>query len=245
MNIDTSSLLHTRLAPPVLRGWPRVQAQWVNYIKRAALRQLHASNAGERLLLRIYLIGEQATEIALQRELVTEPPDWLVRQMDQHLAEEQEHVRAFGAALAERGEINVTQHHAQPDWLSRRKIAQWHTIAHRYEASFASGLLVPAFAIGLCAEQMATRVLERHLQWLNQQPESDPLQPLLVRVLADEGRHVQLCSDTLARLLEPHEQPAFSKMLAEIRAIDRSWSVTGAIGLLLMGLALRLLPQRS
>lgn len=244
MNTDTSQVLRNSLAPPVLRGWPRLQAKWVNDIKRAALGQLHASNAGERLLLRIYLIGEQATEIALQRELVTEPPEWLVRQMDQHLAEEQEHVRAFGAALAERGEVNVAHSHAQPDWLSRRKIVQWHAIARRYEASFANGLLVPAFAIGLCAEQMATRVLERHVLWLNQMPESHPLQPLLVRVLADEGRHVRLCSDTLTRLVEPHEQVAFKKMLDEIRTIDRSWSVTGAIGLLLTGSIFRLLPER-
>lgn len=244
MNTDTSQLLQDSFAPPALPGWPRLQAQWVNDIKRAALRQLHASNAGERLLLRIYLIGEQATEITLQRELVTEPPDWLVQQMDQHLAEEREHVRAFGAALAERGEDNVAYSHAQPDWFSRRKIAQWHAIARRYEASFANGLLVPAFAIGLCAEQMATRVLERHVQLLNEIPESHPLQPLLVRVLADEVRHVRLCSDTLTRLVEPHEQLAFKKMLDEIRTIDRSWSVTGAIGLLLIGLIFRLRPDR-
>ncbi len=245
MSIDTSPLLHTSFAPPVLSGWPRLQAQWVNYIKRAALRQLHASNAGERLLLRIYLIGEQATEIALQRELVTEPPDWLVRQMDQHLAEEQEHVRAFGAALAQRGDVNVAHSQAQPDWLSRRKIAQWHSVAHRYETLFANGLLVPAFAIGLCAEQMATRVLERHIRLLNQMPHGHALQPLLVRVLADEGRHVRLCGEALTRLVEPHEQSVLQKMLAEIRAIDRSWSVTGALGLLLTGLIFRLLPDRS
>ncbi len=245
MNTDLLQPGLNRFEPPILRGWPRLQAQWVHHIKRAALRHLHASGAGERVLLRIYLVGEEATEIALQRELVTQPPQWLVRQMDQHLAEEQAHVRAFSAALAERGEANAAHRQLQPDWLSRHKIAQWHAVARRYETSFKNGLLVPAFAIGLCAEQMATRVLERHLSLLNEIPDRQDLQSLLARVLMDEGRHVQLCSDALTRLIEPHEQPSFVTMLAEIRAIDRSWSVTGAIGLLLVGLSLRLLPNRS
>ncbi|SEQ68168.1 hypothetical protein SAMN03080615_02352 [Amphritea atlantica] len=245
MSADSAPFVQDCCDPPVLYGWLRLQAQWVNAIKRAALRQLHASHAGERLLLRIYLIGEDATEIALQQELLSEPPDWIVRQMEQHLNEERQHVRAFAAALEERGETTVAQSTAQPDWLSRRKIAQWHAIAHRYESSFKSRLLVPAFAIGLCAEQMATRVLERHIRLLQQISPSHPLLPLLVRVLSDEGRHVQMCSGALIRLVEPHEQGTLQKMLAEIRAVDRSWSVTGALGLLSVGLLLRLLPDRS
>lgn len=72
------------LAVPPLRGSPAMQARWVDTIKRAALRQLHASVAGERLPLRIYLTGEEAGEIALQSDLLGQPPAWLARQMEQH-----------------------------------------------------------------------------------------------------------------------------------------------------------------
>ena len=89
---------------PSLRGWPRTQAWLVHHIKRAALRQLHASTAGEVFLLRMYLIGEEATEQALQRELMPrDPPEWLARRVQHHLAEEQQHVRWFAQAMAERG----------------------------------------------------------------------------------------------------------------------------------------------
>ncbi len=224
---------------PLLRGWPGLQARLVHAIKRAALRQLHASAAGERLLLRIYLIGEEATEIALQRELIGARPDWLARQMDQHLADEQRHARAFAAALAERGAPRAP---SEPDWLSRRKIAQWHSLAKRHAGHFSSGLLVPAFAIGLCAEQMASRVLQRHCALIGAR---HPLHPLLAGVLADEERHVRLCSHTLARVVAPREQPALAALLREIRGIDRSYGVTGAIGMYLAGLALRLRPASA
>ena len=91
------------LAPPSLRGWPALQARLVHHVKRAALRQLHASNAGEMLLLRFYLVGEESSEQALQRELRIAPPEWLVRQLDQHLADEQLHARLFAEAIVERG----------------------------------------------------------------------------------------------------------------------------------------------
>jgi hypothetical protein len=222
------------LYPPRLRGWPRLQATLVNQIKRAALRQLHASTAGERLLLRIYLIGEEATEQALQRELIAERPEWLIRQMDQHLADEQQHAQVFAAALAERGAVEAV---STPDWLSQRKIAKWHRLGKRHAGRFSNGVLVPAFAIGLCAEQMATRVLQRHCMVIGQQ---HPLHPLLSRVLADEYRHVRLCSHTLARIVTPREHASLCLLLHEIRTIERSFGVTGAIGMYLAGLALRL-----
>lgn len=231
------------LAPPAWRGWPRWQARGVDWLKRLALRQLHASAAGEALLLRIYLIGEEATELALQRELLAERPDWLQRQMDQHLAEEQAHAQAFAQAWAARGGPAPQAATGQaPDWLSRRKITQWHRLALRHAPRFASGVLVPAFAIGLCAEQMATRVLQRHCEVLQTLPGPQPLQPLLARVLADEARHVRLCAHTLGRLVPPAEQAALAELLAEVRAIDRAWGLTGALGLLVAGLVLRLRP---
>lgn len=203
-------------------------------IKRAALRQLHASAAGERLLLRMYLSGEVATEYALQQELLAYRPDWLVRQMDQHLAEERQHAGAFTAALAERG---ATEAVPPPGWLARRKIAQWRCLASRHAGQFAQGVLVPAFAIGLCAEQMATRVLQRHCALIGPQHR---LHALLSSVLADEDRHVRLCSHTLTRIVAPRELPALAALLREVRQIERSYGVTGALIMLLAGLALRL-----
>lgn len=217
------------------RGWPALQARWVTRIKRAALRQLHASAAGERLLLRMYLIGEEATEIALQRDLAGEPPPWLARQMEQHLSDERRHAAAFASALAERG--GVSSPRAKPDALSRRKIAQWHRLASARSDRFANGLLVPAFAIGLCAEQMATRVLERHVAVIGQ---AHPLNVLLRSVLADEDRHVRLCCSTLARLVMPGEEAALQRLLNDVRRIDRAFGITGAVGMLIVGFALRL-----
>lgn len=229
-------------APPA-RGWARVQQIAVDLIKRAALRQLHATRAGERLLLRIYLIGEIATEQTLQQELLAQRPAWLVRQMDQHLAEEQAHARAFASALSERGGKAALDGDAppKPDWLSRRKIAQWNRLAERHAVHFAGGLLVPAFAVGLCAEQMASRVLSRHCSVIGPH---HPMHPLLDRVLADEARHVRLCGHTLSRLVLSHERDALATLLHEVRAIDRAWGVTGALGMWFAGVALRWRTER-
>ena len=157
-------------AAPRLRGWPRLQAWLVDRIKRAALRQLHASRAGELLLLRVYLIGEEATEKTLQHELMPTAPAWLQRQVDQHLREEQEHSELFAAAMRERGMQPPAE--LRPDWLSRAKIGRWQRIARRHAPHFQQGVLVPAYAIGLCAEQMAERVLSRHCSVL---PADHPL----------------------------------------------------------------------
>jgi hypothetical protein len=226
------------LQPPRLRGWPALQAWLVHRVKRAALRQLHASAAGEILLLRIYLIGEKATEQALQRELVAAPPDWLARQVEHHLAEERQHAQWFTAALRERGAVLPP---AEPDRLSRRKIARWQRLAQRHAPHFSHGLLVPAYAVGLCAEQMATRVLQRHCALIGPQ---HALHPLLARVLGDEDRHVRLCGATLQRCVAPHEQARLAALLGDIRRIERGFGVTGAVAMYLAGLALRLRPGR-
>ncbi|MEA9884429.1 hypothetical protein VDG05_08740 [Xanthomonas campestris pv. raphani] len=221
------------LQPPPLRGWARAQAWLVDRIKAAALRQLHASVAGECLLLQMYLVGEEATELALQREVPVQRPAWLVPLMDQHLQEEQWHAQAFAAALAARGAARPS---AQPDALSRRKIAQWHRLATHHAGEFRQGLLVPAFAIGLCAEQMASRVLQRHCGVL---PAGHALQPLLTRVLGDEQRHVQQCQRILQRLVPADEQAALQALLAKVRRIDRAFGISGAFGMYAAGAVLR------
>lgn len=233
--------LPARLAAPPLRGLPAMQARWVDSIKRAALRQLHASVAGERLLLRIYLIGEESSEIALQSDLLGQPPAWLARQMEKHLADERHHASLFAAALTARGGIAPMPLSARPDALTLRKIAQWRTLAHRYATSFSAGHLIPAFAIGLCAEQTFTRVLRRHCALIGA---VHPLYPLLVGVLSDEDRHVRLCQHTLTRLVLPSEHGSLASLLDEIRAIDRAWGVSSALIMYLAGAALRLWPVR-
>ena len=69
-----------------------------------------------------------------------------------------------------------------------------------------------------------------------------PLHALLSRVLSDEERHVRQCSHMLQRLVAPREVPQLRAMLAEIRAIERSYGVAGAIGMWVAGLTLRLRP---
>lgn len=229
------------LTAPTLRGLPALQARWVDRIKRAALRQLHASVAGERLLLRMYLIGEESSEIALQSDLLGEPPAWLARQMEKHLADERHHASLFTAELTARGGIAPEPSSLRPDAVTRRKIAQWRELAHRHGRSFSAGHLIPAFAIGLCAEQTFARVLRRHCTVID---DGHALHPLLVAVLGDEDRHVRLCQHTLARLVPPDEMGRLAAMLEEIRAIDRAWGVTGALIMYLAGAALRLWPAR-
>ena len=233
--------LPASLAAPPLCGLPAMQARWVDSIKRAALRQLHASVAGERLLLRIYLIGEESSEIALQSDLLGQPPAWLARQMEKHLADERRHASLFAAALTARGGIAPMPLSARPDALTLRKIAQWRTLAHRYATSFSAGHLIPAFAIGLCTEQTFTRVLRRHCALIGT---GHPLYPLLVGVLSDEERHVRLCQHTLTRLVLPSEHGSLASLLDEIRAIDRAWGVSSALIMYLAGAALRLWPVR-
>ncbi|MDF3081934.1 ferritin family protein [Burkholderia sola] len=227
------------LDAPVPRGTARTRAYFVDRIKRAAIRQLHRSTHGERWMLRMYLIGEEATECALHEDWTGQPPDWLAPRIEQHLADERRHAAAFADALRERGVDASTGPH-EPDWLSRRKIMRWRRLAQRYAPHFAQGVLVPAYATGLCAEQMAMRVLARHCATIG---DAHPLYPLLSRVLADETRHVRLCADTLRRLVEPSEAASLAALLDEIRAIEAGFGVTGALAMVVAGWLQSLRPR--
>ena len=145
------------------------------------------------------------------------------------------HSELFAAAMRERGMQPPAE--LRPDWLSRAKIGRWQRIARRHAPHFQQGVLVPAYAIGLCAEQMAERVLRRHCAVL---PADPPLQPLLARVLHDEGKHVRLCMRTLSLSVSEAEMPHLQRLLAEARAVDRSFGVSGAVGMYLAGVWLRL-----
>ncbi|MCK9800861.1 hypothetical protein BK634_20895 [Pseudomonas chlororaphis] len=218
------------LQPPKQQGLSAVQARLVDRIKRAALRRLHRSPRGERLLLRMYLAGEDATERALLEQLLPQSPDWLERQVERHLDDERRHVALFSEALRALGDEREAR--LEPDWLSRRKIQRWQRLARDYAPHFSHGLLVPAYATGLCAEQMAERVLGRHCAVIGPQ---HGLYPLLSRVLADEQQHVRLCQQTLRRIVTPTEAPHLARLLEEIRRIDAGFGVTGALAMYAAG----------
>lgn len=220
------------LAPPGAQGWSALQACLVDRIKRAALTRLHRSRRGERLLLRMYLAGEDATERALLDELMPQSPAWLERQVEQHLADERRHVDLFTDALRVAGYEGDAR--LAPDWLSRRKILRWQRLAQRYKGHFEHGLLVPAYATGLCAEQMAARVLSRHCAVIGSRHR---LYPLLARVLADEKAHVRLCEQTLRRIVAPGEEGHLAQLLGKIRGIEAGFGVTGALVMYVAGWA--------
>ncbi|PVZ85963.1 hypothetical protein C9426_17830 [Serratia sp. S1B] len=221
---NTSEADFNCLAAPQLKGLKALQANLVDRIKRAAIARLHRSSGGERMLLRMYLIGEDATERTLMDELMPQSPPWLERVVAQHLADEQRHVKLFAEALQAMGEKNTTE--LKPDWLSRQKIRYWQRLAHQYAAHFQYGLLVPAYATGLCAEQMAERVLSRHCAVIGVEHSR---YPLLSSVLADEKAHVRVCKTTLRRIVTPDELPQLARLLKEIRRVESSFGITGAL----------------
>lgn len=221
------------LAAPRPEGLKALQANLVDRIKRAAVARLHQSPRGERMLLRMYLIGEDATERALMDELMPQSPPWLERGVTQHLADEQRHVKLFSEALQASGEKSTTE--LKPDWLSQQKINQWQRLAHQYAGYFQYGLLVPAYATGLCAEQMAERVLSRHCAVIGAE---HSLYPLLSEVLADEKAHVRLCNTTLRRIVTPDELPQLVRLLKDIRRVESSFGITGALVMYVVSLIL-------
>lgn len=212
------------LAAPRPEGLRALQANLVDRIKRAAVARLHRSPRGERMLLRMYLIGEDATERALLDELMPQSPPWLDRVVTQHLADEQRHVKLFTEALQATGGKVTTE--LKPDWLSRQKINHWQRLAHQYAPHFQHGLLVPAYATGLCAEQMAERVLGRHCAVIGA---DHAMYPLLSGVLADEKAHVRLCKTTLRRIVAPEEVPQLVRLIKEIRRVESSFGISGAL----------------
>ncbi|MBS7438660.1 hypothetical protein [Pseudomonas syringae] len=218
------------LATPEVRGLGALQAHMVDRIKRAALKRLHRSPRGERMLLRMYLAGEDATERALLDELMPQSPPWLERQVEQHLADERRHVVLFTEALHAMGDEGSKR--LAPDWLSRHKIRRWQHLARRHSANFEQGLLVPAYATGLCAEQMAQRVLGRHCAVIGT---AHSFYPLLSKVLADEKAHVRLCENTLQRIVAPHEWVHLARLLKDIRTVESGFGVTSAVAMYVAG----------
>ena len=217
---------------PAPRGVMRARAYLVDRIKRAAIRRLHRSASGECWILLVSLSSEESSECVLMRENWDgrQPPDWLAERINRHLNDELHHAEAFAAALRARGA--AVPERRELDWLHRRKIRQWRQLAQRYTPHFGQGVFVPVYAIALCAEQMAMRVLARHCSTLG---DAHPLHPLFARVLADETRHVALCADTLRRLVAPAETARLAALLDEVRAIEASFGVSGALAMYCAG----------
>ena len=224
--------------PPKPRGWAALQANLVDRIKRAAIRHLHASARGERLLLRLYLDGEEASQAILREQLTSAANGPMTRQIRQHLAEEDAHTALFAAALGARGCCPSLP--PGPQGLSRRKLARWRQLANRHALSFSQGSLVLAYATALCAEQMAVRIMRRHCETIGPQ---HALYGLFSTVLADEHRHVRLCAHTLRRLVAPREMECLAIVLAEVRKIETAFGVSSAIAMYAAGLVSRALPE--
>lgn len=232
--------LYACLAEPEVRGLSHLQAYLVDRIKRAAIRQLHATPRGDRFLLGMYLNGEEASQQILHEKLNLNPPAWLARQIHQHLAEEHIHVELFAQALGVTARCRAN--HSVFTGLGWLKLARWRLLTAHYQSQFAYGVLVPALATALCAEQMASRVLRRHCDTIGTQ---HPRYPLLSRVLADEQRHVLLCTHTLQRLVTPVEEAALARLLRRARAIDASFGTCGALAMLAAGVFHRMLPAQQ
>lgn len=210
----------------------KLRQRGVTLLKNAATRLLHQSSAGELLLLRMYFMGEIASVDGISHEVSPWPmPVWLQEQNRQHVQDEGQHIRLISEAIRRHG--GQVPHKADLDLISRHKVKRWKQLALNAAPQFSVGRLVPAYVIGLCAEQMALRVLNRHCQLIG--PSHD-FYPLLDRIRQDEIQHVEYCARALESLVSDEEIPALLTLLQQIRRIDQSWGLTTMAGLLLVGI---------
>src|SRR5574343_88430 len=216
------------LLAPEQSGFERLRAKLVDVIKTAAIRLLHHNRQGALLLLRMYFLAESATVHGIANDVRPMPmPDWLVAINARHLEEEGGHIKLFSEAIKSRQGALPNVRRLDP--LSRYKLGLWEGIAQRYRSRFAWDGLVPAYAIGFCAEQMALRVLERHRRAISS---DHPFSPLLDHVWKDEQCHVVTCAEVLQKLVSPDEVDDLRGLIGELRRVDAAWGVTSAIAML-------------
>ena len=114
--------------------------------------------------------------VRVARGLTGQPPDWLAPRIEQHLADERRHAAAFAdAARARRRAVGCTAR------FRLVEPAQDHAMAPACAApcaAFRKACSCRPGATGLCAEQMAMRVLARHCATIG---DAHPLYPLLAR----------------------------------------------------------------
>ena len=205
-------------------------------VKRRAIRALHRTPAGEALLLNVYLWAEEGAEATvLVDALAGGLPDWLVSQVERHASDEARHAALLRARLADLGAI-VRAPRVDP--ISRWKLRRLRLLAERARPRFRAGIAVPLFAIAERMEAMGVRVLDRHVGVL---ADGDPTRALLARIVTDERHHVRACARALAALVGPDERPALAALRRRIAAVERSFDLVGALGLLAAGVALQVL----
>ena len=220
---------------PAQGFWAQTQSHLIHRIKKNAVKLLHKSLTGEVFLLHLYDWGETATELSLpdSPEVVcANSPAWLLPQLKRHLADEQRHSQMLQDRIALLTANQSVLKLPDIDKLSRKKLQTIEALEPKWAPRFKEGTMVVVYAVAWCGEQMATRILARHLEQL---PSEHALVPLLSQILFDEAHHVHLCEQTLARLVNQDEQPALNDLLNEILRIERHLGITSTIGLWFLG----------
>jgi hypothetical protein len=225
-----------------------VRAFLVDRIKRRALEELHRTATGETAVLEGYLSAERLPEAeALFRELAGAGPEWLREQLAVHATDEARHARLLeerlaalrgasagaGAGGTEAGFVAV----------SPGKLRMLRALVDRWAAEFAGGRAVALLGVALALERMGVRVMSRHLDVLRaaeiREHRKQPTAATLESILRDEKRHVRDCERALDRLIQPGERLALARLLDEADRITAAFGVTGAMGMLVLGVALR------
>jgi len=200
--------------------WQRWRSFWVDLIKTRSIRLLNKTPQGELFLLKMYFAAEKNTVVGINEKLQALPmPEWLKEDLRIHLQEEGHHIKLFASAIRSYGESPPKSNESSfIDWA---KLKPWFKLSKQYESQFVHGALIPAYVIGECAEYMLVRVLSRH----------------------DERRHLQICYQTLERLVLPEEQATLERLRKQVYQVDLSWGVSSALAHYFVGLyffALRL-----
>lgn len=219
--------------------WQRWRSFWVDLIKTRSIRLLNKTPQGELFLLKMYFAAEKNTVVGINEKLQALPmPEWLKEDLRIHLQEEGHHIKLFASAIRSYGESPPKSNESSfIDWA---KLKPWFKLSKQYESQFVHGALIPAYVIGECAEYMLVRVLSRHEKEL---PTKHPLKEMLQNILSDERRHLQICYQTLERLVLPEEQATLERLRKQVYQVDLSWGVSSALAHYFVGLyffALRL-----
>ncbi|MFT3837502.1 MAG: hypothetical protein QM723_10955 [Myxococcaceae bacterium] len=202
--------------------------------KRLAVRNLQRTRDGEALLLHTYLFGEEEAEgSALAQLAARQAPEWLAPRVEKHRADERRHARLLEAELARLG---VARKALKLDPVSQWKLRRIQQLIDERAPRFEAGHLVTLLATAMVLEEMAARVFARHLELLEA---GDPLRSTLEVLLRDERKHVRLCADSLDKLVAVEESDQLRALLEEVRRVERSFRLTGALALLGAGLWFR------
>lgn len=226
----------TTLVFPAPTQWVKIQNWLIHHIKKQAIKLLHKSSMGELFLLHLYDWGETATELSLPdtpERVCANSPAWLLPQLKRHLADEQRHSQMLQARIRLLNQPSTPLKLPDIDKLSQKKLQAIEALAPQWAPHFKENTMVIVYAVAWCGEQMADRILTRHIAQL---PADHHLVPLLSQILADEQHHIQLCQQTLQKLVRQQEVPALQALLKEILKIERHLGITSTLGLWWLGL---------